>query len=173
MGVAPTKIKKVIGIAKAYATRVGSGPFPTELEDETGEKIREIGHEYGATTGRKRRCGWIDLPQLKYSIMINGVTDIALTKLDILNSFDEIEVCTAYEHNDGMITDQLPYDLVNIRVRPKFEKFKGWNSDISGIRKRTELPQNASDYVEMLERELKVPFKYISVGPERSSLMVD
>jgi adenylosuccinate synthase len=173
LGVAPTKIKKVIGIAKAYATRVGSGPFPTELENETGEKIREIGHEYGATTGRKRRCGWIDLPQLKYSIMINGVTEIALTKLDILNSFDEIEVCTAYEHNDGRITDQLPYDLVNIKVKPKFEKFKGWNSDISGIRKRTELPQNAADYVEMLERELKVPFKYISVGPERSSLMVD
>lgn len=98
-------------------------------------KNQEIGHEYGATTGRKRRCGWIDLPQLKYSIMINGVTEIALTKLDILNSFDEIEVCTAYEHNDGRITDQLPYDLVNIRVRPKFEKFKGWNSDISGIRK--------------------------------------
>jgi adenylosuccinate synthase len=173
LGVAPTKIKRVIGIAKAYATRVGSGPFTTELDDETGEKLREIGHEYGATTGRKRRCGWIDLPQLKYSIMINGVTEIALTKLDILNSFDEIEVCTSYEHNDGKVTNQLPYDLVNIKVKPRLEKFKGWNSDISGIRKRSELPQNASEYVDMLEKELNVPFKYISVGPERSSLIVE
>ena len=173
LGVAPTKIKNVIGIAKAYATRVGSGPFPTELEDSTGEKLREVGHEYGATTGRKRRCGWIDLPQLKYSIMINGVTEIALTKLDILNGFDEIEVCTNYELQDGRITDQLPYDLVNIKATPKFEKYKGWNSDITGVRNRMELPQNAREYIKMLESSLKVPLKYISVGPERSSLIVN
>ncbi|MGE5356463.1 MAG: adenylosuccinate synthase [Deltaproteobacteria bacterium] len=173
LGIAPTRIKRVIGIAKAYTTRVGSGPFPTELDDDTGERLREIGHEYGATTGRKRRCGWIDLPQLKYSIMINGVTEIALTKLDVLNDFDEIGVCKAYELNDGKNSDQLPYDLVNIKVKPRYEKFRGWNSDISGIRNRKNLPQKACDYIDMLESELKVPLKFISVGPERSSLIVE
>jgi adenylosuccinate synthase len=172
LGVAPTKINRVIGIAKAYTTRVGSGPFPTELDNETGEKLREVGHEYGATTGRKRRCGWIDLPQLSYSVMINGVTDIALTKLDVLNDFDTVEACTAYKLMDGTLTDQLPYDLVNVKTDPVYEKCDGWNTDISAIRKRSELPENALKYLDLLDRYLKVPFSFISIGAERSALIV-
>ena len=137
------------------------------------KNFREIGHEYGATTGRKRRCGWIDLPQLQYSIMVNGVTEIALTKLDVLNTFNEIEVCTKYKYQNGNVSDQIPYDMINIKTDPVYEAFSGWNSDISSIRNRTELPENALNYIKMLDKRLHVPMKYISVGPERSSLIVE
>ncbi len=173
LGVAPSRIDKVIGIVKAYTTRVGSGPFPTELDDATGEKLRKIGHEFGATTGRKRRCGWIDIPQLKYSVMINGVTDIAFTKLDVLSDFDIIKMASSYKYPDGTISKELPYDLVNIPVEPMYETHKGWNSDITGIRDINNLPPNAESYIKKLENYLETPFSFISVGPERSALIVN
>ncbi len=173
LGVAPSRIDKVIGIVKAYTTRVGSGPFPTELNDETGEKLRQKGHEFGATTGRKRRCGWIDIPQLRYSIMINGVTDIALTKLDILNNFDLVKIGVSYRLEDNTETNQLPYDLVNIKVEPIYEELQGWNQDISNIRTLSGLPENAFSYIERLKNDLKTPISFISVGPERSALIIN
>lgn len=173
LGVAPTKIKSVIGISKAYTTRVGSGPFPTELFDETGNKLRDIGHEYGATTGRERRCGWIDLPQLKYAIMINGVTEIALTKLDVLNNFEEVKACTSYKLENGIITDQIPFDLTNNILQPQYIGFEGWKQDINSLRNKADLPGKVLKYVNYLEKELEVPIKYISVGPERNSLLTD
>lgn len=173
LGIAPTKIKNVIGIAKAYTTRVGSGPFPTELDNDTGERIREIGHEYGATTGRKRRCGWIDIPQLKYSIMINGVTEIALTKLDVLNDFEEIEACIAYENNDKNLTHELPFDLDDKSYKPFYKKFKGWEEDISKYSDVNDLPIKTQEYLNELKNQLEVPINYISVGAERNALIVD
>lgn len=173
LGIAPTKIKNVIGIAKAYTTRVGSGPFPTELDNDTGERIREIGHEYGATTGRKRRCGWIDIPQLKYSIMINGVTEIALTKLDVLNDFEEIEACIAYENNDKNLTQELPFDLDDKSYKPFYKKFKGWEEDISKYSDVNDLPIKTQEYLNELKNQLEVPINYISVGAERNALIVD
>ncbi len=173
LGVSPSKINKVIGIVKAYTTRVGSGPFPTELHDETGEKLRKDGNEYGATTGRNRRCGWIDLVQLKYSIMVNGVTDIALTKLDVLYDYSPIKYCRKYELEDGSTTNQLPYDLVNIKVDPIYEEANGWNEDISSVRSKKLLPKNALNYIELLEKELETPITFISVGPERKALIVE
>lgn len=172
LGVAPSKIKRVIGIVKAYTTRVGSGPFPTELYDETGERLRVEGNEYGATTGRNRRCGWIDIPQLQYSIMVNGVTDIALTKLDILNGFDPIKANVSYKLEDGSVSDQLPYDLVNIKVDPVYEDHDGWKQDISQVRKIEDLPENAKKYVKTLEETLETPISFVSVGPERSALII-
>ena len=173
LGIAPTKIKNVIGIAKAYTTRVGSGPFPTELDNDTGERIREIGHEYGATTGRKRRCGWIDIPQLEYSIMINGVTEIALTKLDVLNDFEEIEACIAYENNDKNLTQELPFDLDDKSYKPFYKKFKGWEEDISKYSDVNDLPNKTQEYLNELKNQLEVPINYISVGAERNALIVD
>jgi adenylosuccinate synthase len=173
LGVAPTKIKNVIGIAKAYTTRVGSGPFPTELDNNIGEKIREVGHEYGATTGRKRRCGWIDIPQLKYSIMINGVTEIALTKLDVLNEFDEVEACVSYENKDKNTSQELPFDLNDQSYKPVYQKFKGWNQDVSKCTKIVDLPEKTLDYLNELKKRLEVPINYVSVGAERNALIVD
>jgi len=173
LGVAPSRIDKVIGIVKAYTTRVGSGPFPTELNDETGEMLREKGHEFGATTGRKRRCGWIDIPQLKYSIMINGVTDIALTKLDVLNDFNPVKIGVNYKLDDNTVTNQLPYDLVNINVDPVYENHPGWNQDISQVRSVSDLPQNALSYINRLKKDLNTRITFISVGPERSALIVN
>jgi adenylosuccinate synthase len=172
LGVAPSKINRVIGIVKAYTTRVGSGPFPTELHDETGERLRVEGNEYGATTGRNRRCGWIDLPQLKYSIMINGVTDIALTKLDVLAGFDPIKYCEAYKDDKGNISEQLPYDLVNIEVQPIYKEHKGWSEDISKVKEIESLPDSAKEYIGILEKTLETPISFVSVGPERSALIV-
>ena len=173
LGVAPSRIDKVIGIVKAYTTRVGSGPFPTELHDETGEMLRQKGHEFGATTGRKRRCGWIDIPQLRYSIMINGVTDIALTKLDVLNDFNPVKIGVSYMLEDNTVTNQLPYDLVNIKVKPIYEDHPGWNQDISKIRKISDLPENALSYIERLKNDLNTRISYVSVGPERSALIIN
>jgi len=171
LGVAPSTIKDVIGITKAYCTRVGSGPFPTELHDETGELLRKEGAEFGATTGRPRRCGWIDLPQLKYAIMVNGVTQLNVTKLDVLNIFDTIYAATHYKI-DGQLTDQLPFDLCDEEVEPVYEAFGGWQESLEAGSDYADLPAAARHYLEALERYLGVPITIISVGPERASLIL-
>ena len=167
LGIAPNKIKSVIGIFKAYTTRVGSGPFPTELDNEIGNNIRKIGNEYGATTGRDRRCGWLDLVALKYSIIINGVTELNMMKADVLSGFDTIEICTAYDI-DGIETHNLPFDLNLGNIKPIYKSFKGWSEDISKISKEEELPNEVHDYVSFIEEFVGVPIKLISVGPDRS-----
>lgn len=172
LGVAPSKINRVIGIVKAYCTRVGSGPFPTELHDEDGVKLGEIGMEFGAVTGRPRRCGWIDIPQIKYTVMVNGVTDIVVTKLDVLDTFDTINVCTAYEI-DGKRTDELPFDLVNSKITPILESHVGWNQSLDAVTKKAELPDAATKYMTGLEAYFGVPISMISTGPERRKLLVD
>src|SRR6056297_3690037 len=165
LGVAPNKIGNVIGIFKAYCTRVGSGPFPTELENTDGEKLRKQGHEFGATTGRPRRCGWLDLPALKYAIMLNGVTELVVTKADVLSGFETIKVCTHYKLN-GKKVDFLPYE-VNEPLEPVYKEFKGWKEDISNIKSFFELPETFKSYMQYIEDEIKVPIKIISVGPNR------
>lgn len=165
LGVAPNKFGEVMGIVKAYCTRVGSGPFPTELNDATGEELRRIGHEFGATTGRPRRCGWLDLPGLKYSIMINGVTQIILTKSDVLSEFDTIKVCVAY-NIEGKRTEQLPFD-VTVPIEPVYKEFKGWKKDLTNITTLEALPKEFLDYVSFIEKEVNVPITIISVGPDR------
>ncbi|MEW6748480.1 MAG: adenylosuccinate synthase [Candidatus Micrarchaeota archaeon] len=166
-GVPPQSITRVIGIAKAYTTRVGEGPFPTELHDKTGERLRERGHEFGTTTGRPRRCGWLDLVLLRYTCMINGVTDIAFTKLDVLGGLDELRVCTAYEI-DGKKTTEFPPDSHRLaRAKPIYESLPGWKEDISKAKKRENLPKAARDYIAFVEKKLSVPLKTISVGPKR------
>ena len=167
LGIAPNKIKNVIGIFKAYTTRVGSGPFPTELDNQTGENIRKIGNEYGATTGRDRRCGWLDLVALKYSIIINGVTELNMMKSDVLSGFNTIKVCTAY-NIDGIETRALPFDLNSENIKPIYKSFKGWTEDISKISKDSDLPIELQDYVSFIEEFVEVPIKLISVGPDRS-----
>jgi len=171
LGVAPQKIGDVIGITKAYCTRVGSGPFPTELNDEVGEKLRTLGSEFGATTGRPRRCGWIDIPQLKYTIMINGVTSLCITKLDILNEFDEIRLCKEYTI-DGQKTDQLPFDLNSSKVYVDFESMHGWRTDLEGLESFSDLPSTAQDFVNEIERLLEVPVNFVSKGPQRKNLIL-
>ncbi|MEL6987388.1 MAG: adenylosuccinate synthase [Bacteroidota bacterium] len=170
LGIAPQKIGRVIGISKAYCTRVGSGPFPSELEDEVGEALRKEGMEFGATTGRPRRCGWIDIPQLLYTIMLNGVTDIVLTKLDVLNIFENIEMGTHYLYN-GMETSQLPYDLNQHEIAVKYSSMAGWNSSLDHVENYDELPQAAKNYVEKLESLFGVPISMVSTGPERHKLL--
>jgi adenylosuccinate synthase len=171
LGVAPSSIGEVYGIFKAYCTRVGSGPFPTELEDETGEEIRRIGREFGATTGRPRRCGWIDLPALRYSIMLNGVTKLIMTKADVLSGFETIRACTAYQTAEGQTKD-LPYDIHPDFVQPIYTDLKGWNEDLTGLRDYNSLPQSLRDYVDFLEKELEVPIAIVSVGPDRDQTIV-
>ena len=170
LGVSPTRIGEVIGITKAYCTRVGSGPFPTELYGDTGERLRREGAEFGATTGRPRRCGWIDIPQLKYTIMLNGVTRLAITKLDVLNHFTEIRAAIAYQI-DGQQTEHLPFDLCDAGILPVYRDFKGWNRDLAEDTDMDTLPQAALEYVAFLERELGVPVSMVSVGPERQQLL--
>lgn len=171
LGIAPQLIGDVIGITKAYCTRVGSGPFPSELHNETGEKLRKLGHEFGATTGRPRRCGWIDLPQLKYTIMINGVTKIVLTKMDVLNDFEEISVADKYKY-DGASHDELPYDIDGTELSVNFTNKQGWNQGLDGITDYNNLPSVAKDYVSYLEKELDTPVSMVSTGPKRSELIV-
>jgi adenylosuccinate synthase len=171
LGVAPQSIREVIGITKAYCTRVGSGPFPTELQDATGEKLRAEGAEFGATTGRPRRCGWIDLPQLRYTIMVNGVTQLAITKLDVLDNFETIEAATAY-HYDGAESDVLPFDICDIDIQPKYQSYPGWLQPLTSATEYEELPATAQTYLEALEKQLNVPITMISVGPERNSLIL-
>ena len=170
LGIAPNKIKKIVGIFKAYCTRVGSGPFPSELKDEIGEKIRQVGHEFGATTGRERRCGWIDLPALKYAIMINGVTELSMMKADVLDSFEDIYVCTHYIQNEEKI-NFFPFDLSD-DTKPVFKKVKGWNQDITKSKKESDFPKELSAYINYLEKELEVPISIVSVGPNRSETII-
>ena len=167
LGVPPSAVKKVFGIFKAYCTRVGSGPFPTELFDEDGDKLRTAGHEFGSTTGRPRRCGWIDLPALRYSVMINGVTDLIITKSDILSEFDMIHVCNAYKiHNETHL--HMPFDLNETQPQAVLHSVKGWKTDISKILKKDELPAEFLQYITMLEKELEKPISIISTGPNRN-----
>lgn len=165
LGVAPGKIGSVYGIFKAYCTRVGSGPFPTELNDATGEELRQKGFEFGATTGRPRRTGWLDLVALKYAIMISGVTNLIMMKADVLDKFDTIKVATAYKVN-GVETNQVPYDTY-AEVEPVYKEFKGWKKDLTGIKKEEELPFEFMNYVRFIEKELGVPVSMISLGPDR------
>jgi adenylosuccinate synthase len=166
LGIAPSKIGKVQGIFKAYCTRVGSGPFPTELEDETGEQLRRQGYEFGATTGRARRCGWLDLVALRYAIMLNGVTQLLMMKADVMDNFEEINVAVAYKIN-GEITDRYPYDDKNTPIEPVYKTFKGWNAAIAHCRTAASLPQALRDYIAFIEEFTGVPIKIVSVGPDR------
>ena len=170
LGVAPTKIGDVYGIFKAYCTRVGSGPFPTELFDEVGEELRRIGHEFGAVTGRPRRCGWLDLVALKYAVMVDGVTQLIMMKSDVMNDFDTIKVATAYRVN-GELVDHFPYE-VNDSIEPVYTEFKGWKCDICKVRRYEDFPVEFKQYVEFIERETGVPVKIISVGPDRDETIV-
>ncbi len=172
LGVAPKNIGEVFGIFKAYATRVGSGPFPTELEDETGERMRQEGREFGSTTGRPRRCGWIDLPALKYAMMINGVTQLVMMKADVLNIFEQINVCVGYELPDGTQTDQVPFEICDIKVKPIYETLKGWNCSLEGMRKFEELPIELTNYIAFLEKHLNLPINFISTGPDREACVL-
>jgi adenylosuccinate synthase len=167
LGIAPSRIGEVFGIFKAYSTRVGSGPFPTELSNEEGERMRKEGNEYGSTTGRPRRCGWIDLPSLKYSIMINGVTQLLMMKADVLSIFDTIKACTHYQLGDGSVTEAVPYEYVNEKIIPVYTELKAWKTPVAGILE-SQIPRELSDYIAFLERELKVPITLISTGPDRT-----
>lgn len=169
LGLSPQKIGRVIGVFKAYCTRVGSGPFPTELVNEQGEALREYGAEYGATTGRPRRCGWLDLPALKYAIMLNGVTELNMTKSDVLSHFDTLRVCTAYKIN-GEVADELPYDI-NQPVEPVYTDMPSWKLDISGIRSKSALPVEMQDYLKFIESKVGIPITVISVGPDREQFV--
>lgn len=166
LGIAPGKIGRVIGIFKAYCTRVGSGPFPTELNDATGQKMRDAGHEYGSTTGRPRRCGWLDLVALKYSIMIDGVTELIMMKADVLDDFDTIKVCTGYKIN-GKITDEFPYEL-NDDVEPVYEELAGWRTSLTKVNDKANFPEELNRYIQFIESKTGVPISIVSVGPDRS-----
>lgn len=170
LGVAPHKIGEVIGIFKAYCTRVGSGPFPTELFNGTGEKLREVGHEYGATTGRERRCGWLDLPALHYSIMINGVTSLLMMKVDVLNEFDTIDVCTGYKDQSGNTNSHFPYDIDREELTPVYKSFQGWNSSLEGIDPK-EIPAELDTYIKYIQQETGVPIDMVSTGPQRNQVL--
>ena len=170
LGVAPNKIGEVFGIFNAYCTRVGSGPFPTELFDETGKKIRDLGHEYGAVTGRERRCGWVDLVALRYAIMLNGVTQLIMMKSDVLDSFAEIKACVAYKV-DGKETRDFPYSIEE-GIEPVYVTLPGWQTDMTAIKSEEEFPQAFNDYVAFLEKELNVPITILSVGPDREQTIV-
>ncbi len=171
LGAAPNKLGSIIGIFKAYCTRVGGGPFPTELDNEVGEELRRIGHEFGATTGRPRRCGWIDLPALKYAIMLNGVTELVMTKADVLSGFEKIYACTHYIYNGGTI-DYMPFDIVSVTATPVYKEIDGWKEDLTQIREINEIPEKLMAYIKYLEKELGVPVKYLSVGPDRKQTLI-
>ena len=171
LGIAPNKIGEVIGIFKAYCTRVGSGPFPTELLDEVGEQIRQEGREFGSTTGRPRRCGWIDLVQLKYAIMVNGVTELSMMKADILSIFDSIKICTHYEI-DGHKVTEFPYDVNDVVLVPIYIEMPGWKEDLTKLRRYEDSPQELKNYVLYLEKELNVPITLVSVGPDREQTLL-
>ena len=170
LGVAPSSIGRVMGITKAYCTRVGAGPFPTELFDETGERLCQLGHEYGATTGRSRRCGWIDIPALKYACMLNGVTDLFVTKPDVMNDFDEIKMCTHYEIN-GKETDELPFEFNAVEITPKYRTFAGWKQGLDGAKRYEELPARLLEYLYELERYTGVNIMAVSISPDRKDVL--
>ncbi|PVW14606.1 adenylosuccinate synthase [Marixanthomonas spongiae] len=167
LGIAPNKIKEVFGIFKAYTTRVGSGPFPTELFDEDGERMAKIGNEFGATTGRARRCGWLDLVALKYAVHVNGVTQLMMMKGDVLSGFKKLKVCTAYKYK-GKTIDHLPYNIEAENVTPVYTEMNGWKEDLTKMNDAGQLPKELNDYIEFLEKELEVPIKLVSVGPDRT-----
>ncbi|MBU6342282.1 MAG: adenylosuccinate synthase [Bacteroidetes bacterium] len=171
LGIAPQQIGRVIGITKAYCTRVGSGPFPTELDNPIGEKLRQEGMEFGSTTGRPRRCGWIDLPQLKYTNILNGTTELCMTKIDVLNSFAEIAAATQYQY-DGREQDQLPYDLCSTSIEPVLRHFEGWQCSLDHVQHFDQLPRQARLFLEAIEQYLGIPVKMVSTGPEREKLIV-
>lgn len=172
LGVAPSHIGKVFGIFKAYCTRVGSGPFPTELKDETGEELRRLGHEFGATTGRPRRCGWLDLVALKHTIMLNGATSLIMMKSDVLDSFDTVKVCVAYKTKDGKELDFFPLYADEEELTPVYREFKGWKTDTTGCTTYDELPAELKDYIRFIESETALPIDIISVGPNRANTIV-
>ena len=171
LGVAPNQIGEVYGIFKAYCTRVGSGPFPTELDDEVGERMRKAGHEFGATTGRPRRCGWIDLPALKYACMINGVTQLIMTKADVLSEFDTVKACTGYKYK-GEVIDFMPFDVVGEELIPVYNELQGWSEDLTGLGSIDEIPATLQAYIDYLERILETPITIVSVGPDRSQTLM-
>jgi len=166
LGIAPNKIKDVFGIFKAYTTRVGSGPFPTELFDDNGETMARVGHEFGATTGRPRRCGWLDLVALKYAVHVNGVTKLMMMKGDVLSGFDTLKVCTAYSYK-GKTIDHLPYNIEPENVTPIYTEMKGWSEDLTQMTEASQLPKELNEYIAFLEKELETPITIVSVGPDR------
>jgi len=172
LGVSPHSIGSVTGIFKAYTTRVGSGPFPTELDNEIGEEMRKIGSEFGATTGRSRRCGWLDLPALKYSCMINGVTELNIMKLDVLSYFKTIKACVGYNYHGEVYKETIPFDLSDGDIDPIYKELSGWNVDISNCKTYDELPQEAKDYVSLILTEVNIPITRISVGPDRLQTII-
>ncbi len=167
LGVSPDKIGKVLGVFKAYCTRVGSGPFPTELFDNDGEKIREIGREFGSTTGRPRRCGWLDIPALNYAIMLNGVTDLIVTKIDVLNDFEELKICTSYEFDKKTI-NYIPFEAEDNLLTPNFQQISGWNSNINEIKTYNQLPEKLKNYLQYIENNVNIPISIVSNGPDRT-----
>jgi adenylosuccinate synthase len=171
LGIAPNKIGNVIGIFKAYCTRVGSGPFPTELNDEVGEQIRKSGNEFGSTTGRPRRTGWLDLPALKYAIMINGVTELMMMKADVLSDFKTIKICTHYNYQ-GKKIDYLPFDYSPELLSPFYTDVKGWHQDLTGLNSPDQMPQELNDYIAFIEKETGVPISIVSVGPDRTQTLI-
>jgi adenylosuccinate synthase len=171
LGIAPRHIGEVLGIFKAYCTRVGGGPFPTELLNEEGEILRREGREFGSTTGRPRRCGWLDLPALKYAIMINGVTQLIMMKVDVLNSFDIIKICTHYKLKNGDLTEHFPYDLLEDEVEPVYKEFKGWKSSLQGISSIEQLPLELAEYITFIEESLNLPITLLSVSPDRTATL--
>jgi adenylosuccinate synthase len=171
LGIAPSRVGQVLGIFKAYCTRVGSGPFPTELENETGEQMRQIGREFGSTTGRPRRCGWLDIPALKYACMINGVTELIMMKTDVLSGFETLQVCTHYSLNGEKI-DYFPYDIDPSKVQPIYTEVKGWNSDLTEMRSMEDLPVEVTDYIAFIEQHLGIPVTFVSVGPDRTQTII-
>ncbi len=170
MGISPMRVGNIFGVFKAYCTRVGEGPFPTELMNNTGQKLRDNGYEYGSTTGRPRRCGWLDLPALKYACMINGVTSLFITKADVLTGFDKIKICTSYKINNSFV-DELPFDIAT-EVEPVYIEMNGWKEDINGIRQYDKLPEALRKYIGFIERETGLPVDFISVGADRSETII-
>jgi len=171
LGIAPNKVKDVFGIFKAYTTRVGSGPFPTELFDEDGQTMARVGNEFGAVTGRPRRCGWLDLVALKYAVQVNGVTQLFMMKGDVLSGFDTLKVCTGYKYK-GEVISHLPYNIEEENVTPIFIEKKGWQADLTGMTKYDELPAELKEYIEFIEKEVEVPIKVVSVGPDRTQTIL-
>jgi len=171
LGIAPNRIGDVFGIFKAYTTRVGSGPFPTELFDNDGETMGRVGHEFGATTGRPRRCGWLDLVALKYAVQVNGVTQLMMMKGDVLSGFDTLKVCTSYTYKGEEVT-HLPYNIEPENVSVNYTEFKGWQADLTGMTSDNELPENLNTYIDFIEKELEVPIKIVSVGPDRKQTIM-
>ncbi len=171
LGIAPNKVKDVFGIFKAYTTRVGSGPFPTELFDEDGQTMARVGNEFGAVTGRPRRCGWLDLVALKYAVQVNGVTQLFMMKGDVLSGFDTLKVCTGYNYK-GEVISHLPYNIEEENVTPIFIEKKGWQADLTGMTKYDELPVELKEYIEFIEKEVEVPIKVVSVGPDRTQTIL-